>query len=336
MPIPEDVYTLLSKHLAQQPMDADEQARLHRWQKVNPETFEELSQVYWEQRSGKSTFRRAEAQQKINQRIDALEAENEPFSQRRLFLRYKIAASISLILLFAGFAYYLAPWNLPSEVKQGAWVEKSTQNSQVATFTLTDGSRVTLNANSKIRYAALRNAPTREVYLDGEAFFEVTPDPERPFVIRTEALTTRVLGTSFSVSAYPKDDLAKVTVATGRVAVDLPERPATVLHPNRRLVYNKRNKTRSEHSANLANELAWREGRLVFEGAKLSQVARVLERYYNVTISFENEDPQSCLITATFKQETLFHVLKSISYINDLNYTFNQGVVTITGRGCSP
>ena len=74
----------------------------------------------------------------------------------------------------------------------------------------------------------------------------------------------------------------------------------------------------------------------MFEGVKLSQVARVLERYYNVRIDFENEGPPACLITATFEQETLFHVLKSITYINDLEYTFDQGVVTITGRSCSP
>ncbi len=336
MPTPDHVYTLVSKHFAYQPLDAEERAQLHRWREVHPEAFEELRRAYREQRSDRPTFRRTEAQQKLNQRIDALEAESELSPRRQRFLGYKIAASVSLILLLAGFAYWLAPWNVTSMANQEIWVEKSTQNSQVATFTLADGSRVTLNADSKIRYHATDHPSVREVFLEGEAFFVVTPDPNRPFVVRTEALATRVLGTSFSVSAYPEDELAKVTVATGRVAVELPELPATVLHPNRQLVYNKLNKTRSELAANLANELAWREGRLVFDGAKLSQVARMLERYYNVTISFENEGPQACLITATFEQETLFHVLKLISYINDLEYTFNQGTVTIIGTGCSP
>lgn len=336
MPIPEHVYTLVSKHLAQQPMDAEEQAQLHRWRKANPEAFEELSRVYWEPRSGKSTFRRAEAQQKLNQRIDALEAENEQLPRRPPLWGYKIAASISLFLLVAGLIYWFVPRKTTTQANQGVWTEKSTQKSQIATFTLTDGSRVTLNADSKIRYADLREAPTREVFLDGEAFFEVTPDAQRPFIIRTEGLETRVLGTSFSVRAYSEDEFSKVTVATGRVAVDLPELPATVLRPNRQLLYNKRHGTRRERAANLANELAWREGRLMFEGAKLSQVARVLERHYNVTIRLAGEGLKECLITATFAQETLFHVLESISYINNLTYTFDQGIVTITGSGCSP
>ena len=107
MPIPNELYTIICKHLSRQPMDAQEQARLHDWQKANPKAFEELSRAYWESQSDRPTFRRAEAQQKLNQRIDALEAESGRLPPRRFRLAPKIAASISFFLLFAGFAYYL-------------------------------------------------------------------------------------------------------------------------------------------------------------------------------------------------------------------------------------
>ena len=321
------MYFLVSKHLARQPMDAEDQIVLQRWKEANPNEFEELQQIWEEQQFSRQVFRRVKAQQKLNQRIDALEAESQPLLAQKRYWRIKIAASIGLFLLLTSIIYWLAPWNSVSGTEE-AWVEKSTQKSQVATFTLTDGSRVTLNADSKIRYPTSDHRPIREVFLVGEAFFEIIANPERPFVVRTKALATRVLGTSFSVSAYPNDELAKVTVATGRVAVDLPELPTTVLRPEQQLVYDQRNQTQREQTASVANELAWTKGKLVFEGAKLLQVARVLERYYDVTIKFNTEALRDCLITASFDQETLFHVLKSISYINNLEYTFNNGTVT--------
>ncbi len=335
MPLSDELFVLISKHLAQQPMDAVERIRLNRWKEENPEAFEEMRKIWWAQRLVRQSFRQAEVQQKLNQRIDALEAEGQLIPARKRDWLNKIAASIGLFLLAASVVYWLFFQNLTPEKKKETWVEKSTQKSQVATFTLTDGSRVTLNADSKIRYPASDHRPLREVFLTGEAFFEVVANPERPFVVRTAALATRVLGTSFSVSAYPDNELARVTVATGRVAVDLPALSTTVLHPNRQLVYDQGNRTLREQAASVANELAWTEGRLVFEGAQLSQVARVLERYYNVTIEFDTKTLRDCRITASFDQETLFHVLKSISYINNLEYTFNNGTVTLIGDGCA-
>ena len=335
MPSPDDIYSLISQHLARQPMSAEKQGRITRWKAGNPKEFKELKRIWEGQQPHRQVFRQAETQQRLNQRIDALEAENQLIPTRRRYWRIKIAASIGLFLLAASVAYWLLFWNLTPETDEEAWVEKSTQKSQVAAFTLTDGSRVTLNADSKIRYSASDHRPRREVFLTGEAFFEVVADPERPFVVRTVALATQVLGTSFSVSAYPDDELAKVTVATGRVAVDLPARSTTVLRPNRQLVYDQSNLTQRERATSVANELAWTKGKLVFEGAKLSQVARVLERYYSVTVEFDTKTLHDCRITASFDQETLFHVLKSISYINNLKYTFNNGTVTLIGDGCA-
>jgi ferric-dicitrate binding protein FerR (iron transport regulator) len=330
MPPSTDLYTLVSKYFAHQ-LEEEELEQLDRWKAAHPEEFAELQSIWQKQRAYKQPFRRAEVQQKLNQRIDALEAESHPMPQNNYFA-YKIAASVSLLLLVAGFAYWLILWKSAAEAV--VWIEKATRKSQVATFTLPDGSRVALNADSKFRYPASGQPSIREVFLDGEAFFEITPNPERPFVVRTGALTTRVLGTSFVVSAYPEDEVAKVAVVSGRVAVDLPEFSATVLQPNRQVVYHKIEKTRSEQAAIMANELAWTKGRLVFNATQLSQVARILERYYNVTVKLETEELKGCQVTATFEQETLFHVLESISYINALEYTFNEGIVTITGTGC--
>ena len=326
----DNLYVLMSKYLAHQ-ISHDECLAVERWKEKHPEEFERLRKIWEETQGHKRAFNVRLAQQRLDQRIDALEAESPPL-KRRTYYRWKVAANISLLLL----AVTVYCWKvLPGE--EVRWAEKRTERSQVATLTLSDGSQVTLNTDSKIRYASdFDQSPVREVLLEGEAFFAVTHDP-RPFVVRTNGMSIQVLGTTFSVSAYPEDDLGTVTVATGRVEVDLPEGlPTRVLLPERQVVFNRREKTWKEQVAVVTDELAWMKGELVFDNAPLSQVVPVLERYYDVTVIFEQKALQDCYLTAHFKEETLFHVLEAIGYTNTIVYTFHQDTVTLSGAGCDP
>ncbi len=337
MPPNNDKYVLVSKYLAHQ-MEADELAALEQWKKTHPEEFKALSAIWYEAHTERTAFHTPLAQQRLNQRIDAFEAENLQQQQQKTFYWLKVAASVSLLCMVAGMAYFLAPWPSLQKSGEARWMEKSTGKSQMATLTLADGSKVRLNTNSKIRYSTEFNqSRTREVFLEGEAFFEVTHDPQHPFLVQAGALSTRVLGTSFSVSAYPGDETAQVTVATGKVEVHSTQGlPTTVLLPGRQMVGNPTEKSWREQAVVLQDAQAWTEGRLVFGNARLSQVARVLERYYDVTVVFATEDLKDCQIMAHFEKETLFHVLDAISYINQIHYIFQDGVVTLSGTGCIP
>ncbi len=335
-PKKDDRYVLVSKYLAHQ-MEEDELAALEAWRKNHPEEFKALRSLWYGARADRQAFSAERAKQRLNQRIDALEAENLQQRQQKTHYWLKVAASISLLCIVAATAYFFAPWQPLHEGGQASWIEKSTGKSQIAVLTLPDGTQVKLNADSKISYSPkFDQDQTREVFLQGEAFFEVTHDPQHPFIVQAGKLSTKVLGTSFVVSAYPQDETTKVTVASGKVEVHLPHGlPTTLLLPGRQMVCNPAEKTWHEQAVTLQHALAWTEGRLVFHNATLSEVARVLGRYYDVRVLFATEDLKNCQLTASFEKETLFHVLDAIGYINDMQYTFEEGVVTLTGTGCT-
>lgn len=336
MPQHPNIYTLVSKYLAGQ-ADHEERLKLEAWKKTHPEEFETLRKIWLSNSSEKEAFSADRAKHKLNQRIDAFEAEHLQVREHRSYLLLKVAASVCVLLLIAAGVYLLRPWEVMQEIEE-SWVEKNTARSQMASFFLPDGSKVKLNADSKIRYSShFGQDKLREIFLEGEAFFEVIPDPQQRFVVHAAKLTTQVLGTSFAVRAYPDDEFTKVTVASGKVEVQLPdEHTRKILLPEKQLVNNKTTGEWSVHSVRLSAELGWAEGKLIFENTSLSEVARILERHYNVKIEFETEALKNCHCTAAFDEKSLFNVLDAIGYINDIAYTFDKGKVTLTGNGCQP
>ncbi|MBT9395415.1 FecR domain-containing protein [Hymenobacter sp. NST-14] len=157
---------------------------------------------------------------------------------------------------------------------------------------LPDHSRVWLRPNSSLTWRAAGQG--REVLLRGEAFFAVTKDPARPFVVRTAAVAVRVLGTSFLVKAYPQLPATTVLVRTGRVQVAGPQRELAVLHPHDKLVFNPARRqltlTHHEYTANLTTNPM-----LTFEQASLPEILLTLENYYPVRFELRPDAPAVAL-----------------------------------------
>lgn len=154
---------------------------------------------------------------------------------------------------------------------------------------LPDSSHIWLNAGSSVDYPAAFAPSERTVSLHGEAFFEVRPDASRPFVIRTGALHTRVVGTSFNIKAYPEDSSIVVSVVTGKVNVgNVSSKTSVDLSPDEQAVYQKSdNRLVSQPYPGAAGLAAWREGKLQFRNKPLREVVRTLERRYGVRISLD-------------------------------------------------
>lgn len=336
MPQEHDLYLLLTRYF-QGTLDQEELLYLEDWKAKHPQAFQDMLQLWQGSSTEVSTYHEEINLQKLNQRIDALENENEE-KKSRLSKKYlALAAGVSLLLLALAGILYQASIFPASEFERVQWIEKSTQKSQIATFTLLDGTKIKLNADSKFRYAtSFMKDSLREVFLEGEAFFEVTHDPRRPFIVHTAELQTRVLGTCFSVHAYPEDALSKVTVASGKVEVLLSKDTLQeVLEPSRQIIYQKGQTAWQQKEIGIEEELAWMEGRLVFNYERLEQVAKTLERYYDVEVIFENDQLKDCRFTASFQQENIFHILDAMSYINDMEYTFHEGKINLDGIGCT-
>jgi transmembrane sensor len=200
-----------------------------------------------------------------------------------------------------------------------------TQHSGVAkttTVLLSDGTKVTLNANSDLRYPQNFNGKTREVYLKGEAYFEVVHNVSKPFIIHSGKLKTQVLGTTFTVSAYSQVKPMNVTVLTGKVAVkDESTQALAILTRGQSATTGSNKKTFVLTSlANPEDAIAWMEDKLIFDNADLEGVALKLSNKYGVAIKITGNKLPQQRITAIFQGQNLPGILNAITKLTHSGY----------------
>jgi transmembrane sensor len=207
---------------------------------------------------------------------------------------------------------------------------------------LADGSRITLSKNSSLRYARLFNDSKREVYLEGEAFFEVAKDAKRPFYVYSGDVVTKVLGTSFRIIS--NDKLGKVTVAvkTGKVTVfrNKTEQQKTeyVLVPNQQLVFNdKVNNPVKEiihDSGLLANEVP-APRHFSFDETSLNTILETLAKTYSVDIIYDKQKNEKCLVTVSLDSESLYGKLELLCKVVGASYHTEDYKIYIDSKGCN-
>lgn len=216
-------------------------------------------------------------------------------------------------------------------------VAKAGQHTRVQ---LSDGTQVVLNAKSTLWLPEDGFTDgRRQVRLEGEAYFEVTSDEKRPFIVRTDKAAMQVLGTAFDVSAYPDDETVQVTVAEGKVsarAEKLEESSKVVLSARQSARLSSQSAPVVKKNVDVAAKLAWKEGRIVFQDAPLSEVARKLERWYGLQV---NLDGQAASVTdrlnAVFEGEAVSEVLSVIAKTLGLRYERSGKTVQFYPRGSS-
>jgi len=204
--------------------------------------------------------------------------------------RIGLGAIAAGLLLAAGMALYNRRDAAPARVAaQEPEREFATGRGQRATIGLVDGSRVELGYASKLRVRQFENG-RRELFLEGEAVFDVIHDESRPFIVHAANATTEDLGTIFGVRAYPGDSAVRVVVVSGKVSLrartDEPDalRPATVLLPGQLGQLDTRGRVRVDTGIDTSAYLAWLSGRVAFDNVPLADIAADLERRFGVTI----------------------------------------------------
>ncbi len=203
-----------------------------------------------------------------------------------------------------------------------ASVETHTKIEQVQ---LTDGTFVDINRNSVFNYPALFNTKERTVNLKGEAFFNVAKDKEHPFIIKTNNIKIKVLGTSFNVKDYPYIAISEVTVETGIVEVSVLNDTAykVMLHVGEKAIYDSKSNELVKIENNNRNFIAWKTQEITFKKDKLIHAIELLEDVYNVDIKNNTPIDSSAEITATFEKNTIDFILNTMnkSHNLSLNYT---------------
>lgn len=236
---------------------------------------------------------------------------------------FKIAASLLLVALVSVFVY--VTWFRSTTI-----VEQTAET--IRQITLPDGSSVWLNRHSEISYAS-DFIEDRNTTLTGEAFFEVAPDPERPFVISTGEAIVKVLGTSFNVRAYKNETEQEVFVATGKVNVTA-AKGSVDLVPGDLAILHKNNLALTSVHLEDENALAWKNRKLVFNKTNLEEVANILEHYFEISIVIKNPVLEKCRFTSSFNDPTLDEVIEAISLSLNLNVVHQNDDYTWDGEGC--
>jgi ferric-dicitrate binding protein FerR (iron transport regulator) len=243
----------------------------------------------------------------------------------------KIAAGI-LFLATVGFLSY-TNINTTQELSGAQrMVVKSNPPGQKSKIFLPDGSVLHLNAGSSIVYPATFAANERRIQLRGEAYFQVVRDSLRPFFVETDRLVTAVLGTSFTVSAYPESDAAYVALVSGKVQVvarEAAENPV-ILQPGEIAKLNTRKKELQKTTADMSDIIAWKDGVMIFDNTSIDRVFARLEQWYGVEITVEGLPVKRMAISTTFDNVTLDNVLNNIGFTAGFTYHIQDKHVTIT------
>lgn len=221
-------------------------------------------------------------------------------------------------------------------------------------FQLPDGSMVLLNAGSQIRIPATYGMESRDIYLDGEAFFDVKHHDNQPFIVHTAAMDVKALGTAFNVKAYPGETKTETALVRGKVEVTLKHDNdrKIILHPNEKIRWENDDPipatanavkdpatfnppTGSSRVVPIAKtefgdlkETAWTENKLVFENDELEEIAIQLERWYGIRVEFGDDSSRHYRFTGTFERESLKMVLEILKESRAFHYTLETGPTT--------
>jgi putative anti-sigma factor len=244
------------------------------------------------------------------------------FTQPSLY-RWSVAAAVLLLVIgIASWGWFFSSPNPTMMNSTTQWLSASATQGETLTLTLPDGSTAILNSGSNLRYPATFARKKREVQLDGEAFFEVTSNPKKPFIVKTEILTTEVLGTSFNIEAFPSQNEARVTLVTGKVRVQAGAQQCE-LHPSQQAVFHKTTQQIQVQTVATNDFTDWKEGILRFRESSLPTVVQKIEKHYGVQIRLEVENAERCYLSGTFVKEDLNVVLKQLTFIHSgLNYEY--------------
>ncbi|MEI7980454.1 MAG: FecR domain-containing protein [Bacteroidota bacterium] len=214
--------------------------------------------------------------------------------------------------------------------------KKCSAPQEVTCCTLPDGTVVTLNTGATLVYPSHFSDSLRTVTLTGEAWFEVSPDKVKPFIIAAENVRIRVLGTSFLVNTMTSDDTKEIILSSGKVMVyyeNRPDKNATLSPGEKAEAITDGYVILKEKNTNM-NWLSWKTRRMVFDNTPLTEVAVLLAKVYHTPVSVTEESLNNCRITATFDNQSLESVLNVLKATLDLQIRKSGAGIEISGHGC--
>ena len=222
-----------------------------------------------------------------------------------------------IMVCFSAYYYYSAKDYVKETLSEVTYMQRYAAMGTREEVVLPDGSKVWLNAGTLLVYPSSFISESRNVYIAGEGFFEVSKDKEHPFIVTTNHLELEVLGTTFNISAYPDNNQIMATLETGRLQVKVNKQPEKYfLEPNDQLIYTPSTGIVQQHKVNAVSHSDWRMGGLFFGNVPFNDVLHTLERVYGVKFHVRTSIYQNQSLRVHFnRNESLEQVLQIIKIL---------------------
>lgn len=317
---------LIAKKLSGEASE-EESRQLDSWvnkSERNRKLYEESQEIWRKTKRYLSDEEKSRDLQKIKNQIAEKELKGKTKIRRLAFL-YRAAAVIAIPLLLTTGWYLATLFSFNPANTQLCTV--SAPRGQIAQCMLADGTKVWLNAGTTISYNPALSGKNRFVNLNGEAYFEVTKNPNRPFIVNTKKLQVKVLGTHFNVKAYPEDKTTETTLEEGSVELrlkDYPDQKPVELKPGEHATFELNKKDLKIEKTDTYLLTAWRDGKFIFKDATLNKIVNHLEKFYDVRIHLKNESMGQIRFRGMFSyDQNIFDALEAIEHTTSLTYKMN-------------
>jgi ferric-dicitrate binding protein FerR (iron transport regulator) len=257
----------------------------------------------------------------------------QPLHKRSNLKVYAVAATLAIFILVA--FVLLHQKHIGVNYFTSRLEKQNTMKGQRNLLVLQDGTRVWLNADSHLEYPeSFSGRDQREVYLEGEAYFDVTTDKNKTFIVKTSDISIKVLGTSFNVKSYAEGQV-ETTLVHGRVSIELKDHEKITLSPNQQAIFDRTSKKIVVENHIVAeNYTGWKNGMLLFDDQPFYEIKAALERWYNITIHIEDQVSLQCRFSARFENKTLAEVLELFKTSEGIDYTVEGKEIFISGKLC--
>lgn len=292
--------------------------RIQKWiiQENGSAEKEKASFEYWDELDIEANSDTYLALKRTNRKIGYLKT---PFFSKTARIA---AVLIPLFFIIGGYLYYTS--------NQNRLIEISTAYGETKQILLPDSSEIWINAGTTVKYLKTFSSKERVVQLDGEAYFAVKKDSSKPFIVQTNQLSVKVLGTKFNVKSYSTDKNITTTLTTGKVEVSTLSKDSRVLKPNEQLTYNRSTSKIEIVEIPAAETSNWITGNLIFINVSFAEIVRTLERKFDIAIEYRDSTYASKLYTVKFlKGENQNEVLKILGDIVGFTYEVKNDKVII-------
>lgn len=256
------------------------------------------------------------------------------FSYTRILKIYqKVAAFLLIPILGLGIWFGVSQYQ-----SAGRYTETIAPRGQKSQIVLADGTKVWLNSDTKIKYPGNFSKNQRDVYLDGEAFFEVTKNAHQPFIVHTSGVNVKVLGTKFNVKAYSDEDQIETSLFEGKINLQL-NSPSSIqmiekeVVPGESFVYSKTDHLLATNRFSQDEINGWKNNQLIFKDDTFSNLVRKLERWFDVKVVYDEKQFHDRRLTVELREgERLERLMEIIGLTLSVDYKYEKGEIILTPK----